>query len=81
MRIIPKKTRVPFQIFRGITLFDMLFTIFFLLLLVITFRSNIGFIKWVFASIETITFAFLVMKVQYKKQNYNLRYKRIIYKN
>lgn len=67
MRIIPKKTRVPFQIFRGITLFDMLFTIFFLLLLVITFRSNIGFIKWVFASIETITFAFLVMKVQYRK--------------
>lgn len=67
MRIIPKKTRVSFQIFRGVTLFDMIFATIYLLLLVITFRANIGFAKWVLASIETIAFGFLVMKVQYRK--------------
>ena len=67
MRIIPKKTRVSFQIFRGITLFDMVFATIYLLLLVITFRSNLGFAKWVLASLETILFGFLVMKIQYRK--------------
>ena len=67
MRIIPKKTRVPFQIFRGITLFDMLFAIIYLIILVITFGANIGFIKWILASLETIIFGFLVMRVQYRK--------------
>lgn len=67
MRIIPKKTRVGFQIFRGVTLFDMIFATIYLLLLVITFRSNIGFIKWPIATVETVIFGFLVMKVQYRK--------------
>lgn len=67
MRIIPKKTRVGFQIFRGVTLFDMIFATIYLLLLVITFRANIGFAKWILASIETIAFGFLVMKIQYRK--------------
>ena len=67
MRIIPKKTRVGFQIFRGVTLFDMIFATIYLLLLIVTFRANIGFAKWVLASVETIAFGFLVMKVQYRK--------------
>ena len=67
MRIIPKKTRVGFQIFRGVTLFDMIFATIYLLLLVVTFRANIGFAKWILASVETIAFGFLVMKVQYRK--------------
>ena len=67
MRIIPKKSRVSFQIFRGVTLFDMIFATVYLLLLIVTFRSNIGFAKWILASIETIAFGFLVMKVQYRK--------------
>ena len=67
MRIIPKKTRVGFQIFRGVTIFDMIFATVYLLLLVITFRSNIGFAKWIIASIETIFFGFLVTNIQYRK--------------
>ncbi len=67
MRIIPKKTRVGFQIFRGVTLFDMLFATAYVFLLVVTFRANIGFSKWILASIETLIFGFLIMKVQYRK--------------
>lgn len=67
MRIIPKKTRIKFQIFRGVTLIDMAFATVFLGLIFVTFKSNIGFFKWILASIETIVFGFLVMKVQYRK--------------